>query len=221
MNGRRAISGDVLEQWSASAFLVAGGLLLITTTVNGVEVFASIDTQRGSLLLLEGFTGFGGVVLSFVGLLGLYPRLSAARPRTARAGLLLAVGPTLFFAVVLVTCSILAPVMGFPSLKTLVPSFAMIFGGILLPFAVSLALFGVASFGAGVPSRPVAGSLLVMAVAWFAFFGTTWLYAPNTPVWVTFVQTLAMAAPMTFIGYRLRSDTAWADRSVASAVPNG
>lgn len=218
MIGKR-IWGRILEQTSPSVFLLAGGLLLITTTINGVDVFTPIDTQQGVLLWLEGLTGFGGVVLSFVGLLGLYPTLSDAAPRLARAGKLLAVGPTVFFSVVLVSCTVLAPLIGFPSLKTLVPSFLIIAGGILLLFAVAMTLFAVASLRTAVPSRPVGSLLLVIAAAWFAFFGITWVYAPNTPVWMTFVQTAMMAVPMTAIGYRLRIDAEWADSTASSAAP--
>ena len=112
MVGRRAFS-NATECHRAAVFLSASGLLLIAGIINGLGVFASIETQHGALLWLEGLTGFGGVVLSFVGILGLYPDLLNATPRMARTGILLAVGPTAFFSFVAVSCSVLAPLMGF------------------------------------------------------------------------------------------------------------
>lgn len=218
MIGQRIILGKVLERWSASVFLAAGGLLLVTTAINGVDVVTPIDTQEGVLLWLEGLTGFGGVVLTFVGLLGLYSRLSNVAPRLARTGTLLAVGPTMFFTVVLVFCAGLAPALGYPSLKTLVPSFVTIATGTLLPFALALTLFGIGSLRTAMPSRSVGGFLLVIAAAWFVFFGATWVYAPHTPVWVTFVQTSMMAVPTVAIGYHLRTDTGWAHHAASSDV---
>jgi len=210
---------NVAERYSAAVFLAAGGLLLIAGIINGIDVFTSIETQHGVLLWLEGLTGFGGVVLSFVGLLGLSPKLLDATPRMARTGILLAVGPTGFFSFVVVSCSILAPLLGFPSLKTLVPSFVTIIGVTLLLFSVAITIFGVASFRTSVPSRAVGGALVVVAITWFAFFGATWAYAPNTPVWITSVQSVMMGLPLAFIGHRLRTGAESTEHQTSSTIP--
>lgn len=201
----RSIIWNTLELHSATVFIAAGGLLLVAGLINGIDVVTPLDTQHGVILWLEGLTGFGGVILSVIGILGLYPNLHDATPGLARTGILCALAPTGFFTFVVVSCSVLAPILGFPSLKTLVPSFVTIIGVILLVFSVAVSIFGVASFRTAVPSRAVGGALLVVAITWFAFFGATWVYAPNTPVWVTFVQTVMMGLPLTFIGYRLRT----------------
>jgi hypothetical protein len=220
MVDRQAFS-NAAERYRAAVFLSAGGLLLIAGIINGIDVFTSIETQHGVLLWLEGLTGFGGVVLSFVGILGLYPDLLDTTPRMARTGVLLAVGPTAFFTFVVVSCSVLAPLVGFPSLKTLVPSFVTIIGVTLLLFSVAITIFGVASFRTAVPSRAVGGALLVVAITWFAFFGATWAYAPNTPVWITFVQSVVMGLPLVFNGYRLRTDAESTEHRATSTVPTG
>ena len=217
MVDRRAFS-NATERHRAAVFLAAGGLLLIAGIINGIDIFTSVETQHGTLLWLEGLTGFGGVVLSFVGILGLYPDLLDATPRMARTGVLLAVGPTAFFTFVVVSCSVLAPLVGVPSLKTLVPSFVTIIGVTLLLFSVAITIFGVASFSTAVPSRAVGGALLVVAITWFAFFGATWAYAPNTPVWITFVQSVVMGLPLAFIGYRLRTDAENTEHRTTSTV---
>lgn len=214
----RSTFWNVVDRYSGTVFLVAGGLLLTAGIINGVDVLTPIETQHGVLLWLEGLTGFGGVVLSFVGMIGLYPDLFSRAPRTARTGILLALGPAGFFSFVVVSCAVLAPLLGFPSLKSLIPSFVTIIGVILLLFSVGITLFGVASLRTAVPTRAVGGSLLVVAFVWFAFFGVTWAYAPNTPVWITFVQTIAMGLPLTFIGYSLRTAAQGVDHQSPSAV---
>ena len=209
---------NAAERYRAAVFLAAGGLLLVTGIINGIDVFTSIETQHGVLLWLEGLTGFGGVVLSFVGILGVYPDLRNAAPRMARIGILLAGGPTGFFSFVVVSCGVLAPVMGFPSLKSLVPSFVTIIGVTLFLFSIAITIFGVASFRTSVPSRAVGGALVIVAISWFAFFGATWAYAPNTPVWITFGQTVVMGLPLAFIGYRLRTDAGNTEHRTTSTV---
>ena len=217
MVDRRAFS-NATERHRAAVFLSAGGLLLIAGIINGIDVFTSIETQQGVLLWLEGLTGFGGAVLSFVGILGLYPDLRDTTPRMARTGILLAGGPTGFFSFVVVSCGVLAPVMGFPSLKSLVPSFVTIIGVTLFLFSIAITIFGVASFRTSVPSRAVGGALVIVAISWFAFFGATWAYAPNTPVWITSVQSVIMGLPLAFIGYRLRTDAGNTEHRTTSTV---
>lgn len=208
-----------LEKWNATAFLVAGWLLFVATAINGLDLFTPVATQEGILLSVEGIVGFGGVVISFLGLLGLYPRLADATPRLARVGVSLTVLPAAFFSALLVVCSALAPLLGFPSLKTLVPSFQLITATIVVSFAVALTLFGVASLRTDIPSRTVGGLLLVVAAAWFGLVGALQVYQYDIPIWVTFVQTAMMAVPLLTIGYRLWTDTEPADHAELAVEP--
>lgn len=210
---------DALEGWDGPVFLVAGALLLVAAGINAVNVITSIPTQQGVLLALEGATGFGGVLLSFVGLLALYPRLRGPSPRLARAGVLLAAGPAAFFASLLVACLGLAPLLGVPSVKTVIPSFAFIVATILISYAIGITLVGLACLRTGVPSRTVGRLLLVVAAAWFGLFAAVLVFRYDTPTWVTFLQTAAMAGPFLAIGVRLRSGDDPAGRTRPAADP--
>lgn len=204
MSSRGRLVLDALEQWSGTIFLLAGGMVLTTAVINALDLITAIDTQQGVLLAIEGFTGFGGVVLSFVGLLSLYPRLAEPIPRLARTGFRLAFVPGTFFIAVFVVCSTLAAALGLPSLKLLIPSFPLATKTVLLLYAVALGLFGIGSFRTSVPSRMVGGLLLVLALVWFSLFGAIQVFTEGTPIWVTFVQTSIMAVSMGAIGYELR-----------------
>ena len=83
----------------------------------------------------------------------------------------------------------------------------------ILCFAVALTLFGVGSLRTAVPSQIAGGFLLVLAAAWFAFFGALQVYHYDVPIWVTFVQTTMMAAPLVSLGYHLRTGSEPYDRT--------
>lgn len=205
MRNVRTLLWTVSKEWSATVFLIAGGLLFVATAINGIDLFTPVATQEGTLLFIEGFTGFGGVVLSFVGLLGLYPRLADTEPRLARAGIALAVLPAAFFFTLLVVCSLLATLLGFPSLKTLVPPLRLITETTLLLYAVATTSFGVASIRSPGLSPIVGWSLLLVAATWFGFFSALAVYQYEVPIWVTFVQSITLAVSLLVIGYWLPS----------------
>ena len=206
MSGVRTLLWRLSEAWSPMVFMIAGGLLFVATAINGIDLFTPVATQKGTLLFIEGLTGFGGVVLSFVGLLGLYPRLADAELRLARAGVSLAVLPAAFFFTLLVVCTMLAPLLGFPSLKTLVPPLRLITETTLILYAVATTLFGVASLRSSGLPRIVGGSLLLVAVTWFGFFSALVIYQYEIPIWVTFVQSITLTVSLIAIGYFLPSE---------------
>lgn len=91
-NGRIMVGNSTgrwewLEQWSATVFLVAGGLMVIHTMVHGLIAF----TDTNYPLHHEMPFGVLGHILAFVALLGLYPRLGTRSPKLARTGAGLAV----------------------------------------------------------------------------------------------------------------------------------
>ncbi|PSP88688.1 hypothetical protein BRC87_09235 [Halobacteriales archaeon QS_4_66_20] len=202
----RTLLWRLSEAWSPMVFMIAGGLLFVATAINGIDLFTPVATQKGTLLFIEGLSGFGGVVLSFVGLLGLYPRLADTEPRLARAGISLAVLPAAFFFTLLVVCTMLAPLLGFPSLKTLVPPLRLITETTLILYAVATTLFGVASLRSSGLPRIVGGSLLLVAVTWFGFFSALVIYQYEIPIWVTFVQSISLTVSLITIGYFLPSE---------------
>jgi hypothetical protein len=201
------VSWTLLRPWTATVYLLAGGLLLVATAINGVDLFTPIATQEGALLFIEGLTGFGGVVLSFIGLIGLYPRIADAEPRLARGGILLAVFPGTFFITLFVVCSMLAPLLGFPSLKTLVPPLRLITEMTLILYAVATTLFGVASLRSAGLSRAVGGGLPLVGVSWVGFLSALALFQYDVPIWVTFVQSTTLAVSLLTVGYCLPADT--------------
>lgn len=77
--------GTSLEEWSSTLFLVAGGLLAITTALWALEVFVNTDTE-----VTRGVFAPAGMAVAFVGMLGLYPSLVDRTPWVARAGALFA-----------------------------------------------------------------------------------------------------------------------------------
>jgi hypothetical protein len=78
---------DTLERWSPTLFLVAGALLVVHVAIHALIAFTNVTYP----LHHEFPFGFVGMVLGFVGLFGLYPRMVDRSPRLARAGAVLAV----------------------------------------------------------------------------------------------------------------------------------
>lgn len=216
MSGARRVEWPALGRWGSIWFLGAGGLLFVATVINGLDAFTPLETQAGLWLHAEAVAGFGGVALSFAGLLSLRPRLADVSPRLARTGVWLAVGPTAFFVTLLVVCTAVAGLLDLPSVKVLVPAFDVIVGTVVLLFAAGLFCFGGASLRTAVPSRSIGVLLLVAALAWVVFFGALQVYGYETPTWVTFGQTATMAGVMLGIGWRLRTGPDALSRTVAA-----
>lgn len=77
----------MLERWSATLFLVAGGVLVVHAITHGLEAFAGFEYPWHH----EFPFGVAGMVLGFVALLGLYPKAADRMPKLARTGAVLAV----------------------------------------------------------------------------------------------------------------------------------
>ncbi len=134
-----------LEKWSAVFFLVAGTLVLISTAATGVEWLT------GATGLTDGpldVAAFFGMVLSYVGLLGLYPKLADDQSRLSQVSVLLLLVPVAVIIVDLV--SILLG--GGPPFGLTIASIAF------LLFALGIALFGVASLRTHDTSNAMVGS---------------------------------------------------------------
>lgn len=207
MSSLRKVTWTLLRRWTAKIFLAAGGLLLAATAINGLDLFTPIATQEGALLFTEGLAGFGGVVLSFVGLVGLYPWVADSEPQVARAGLSLAILPGAFFITLVVVCLMLAPLLGVPSLKTVVPPLRLITETVLILYAVATILFAVATLRSSELSGAVSGGLLIVAVSWVGFLGVLVLFQYEIPISVTFVQSATLAVALLLISFRLPTET--------------
>lgn len=200
--------GGSLAKWSATAFILAGVLMLLAAINPGLGWITGIQGPEQ----LE-FAGFLGMILSYIALLGLYPRLADLMPRLARAAIGLLLVP-----VVIILVDFVSVVLGFG------PPFGVIIGTTAaFVFALGIAVLGVGCYRRGVPSRAVGRSLLVYAVSWFLLLGTGLLNGFPPADAVTFVTTVLMAGALLAIGYLLRADSGWADRAepTSSEVRHG
>lgn len=165
---------DWLENRSATLFVAAVGMLVAAGAHRVLEATAGVALNDYLLNL----TGQGGLVLSLVALLGLYPVLSDRTPRLAKVGAGSGfLGVVSFTVALLVLGAVLAvnAVAG-----TSLP--AEVAGVLFLPGYLGAVLgflaFGIASVRADAPSRAV-GVLLLLVVlvpltmtVWFAVFGS-------------------------------------------------
>lgn len=185
-------------------FLMAGVLLLATAAINAIEAFPVLPAYEALLLSVEGLTGFGGLVLSVVALVGLYPRLASESTRTSRIALMLVTLPAVSFLLLLV-CSTLATLLGLPSPTDVLPAPGVVTGAIFLLFAVGVMLFGVIDLRGPPAAPPVGVLLLVLAAVWFAQLAAIPVVGFPIPERVIFVTTGLMAVTQLTIGHLLRT----------------
>lgn len=184
------VSWGSLENWSARLFLAAGVLVSIQAVSDGLGL--ATDIEPPDALAFAIFLGF---ILSYLGLLGLYPRLVDRTPQLARAGLVLVLLPVL--ALILLMGAILAS-SGPPFSEE---TGRALFMGIFVGFALGITALGVASFRTQIPSRAVGLFLLVWAAGWYILLGTSLIYGFPISEWVTFVTDAIMAVSLLAIGY--------------------
>lgn len=173
-------------------FVVAGLLMLVATINEGLLWATEMETPE----LLQ-FAGFVGMILSYVGLVGLYPRLGGRRSRLAQAGIGL-----LFVPVAVVVIDLISVALGYG------PPFGVTLATAAFGlFALGVALFGVISIRSDVYSSAVGVFLLVYTVAWFVLIGGGQLYGfpPSGEVVVTASGLMAVA--LLAVGYLLRTET--------------
>lgn len=195
---------DILEQWSPIAFLVAGGLFAfpgvayVFNTVTGTEIHVSPVIIFASLLVV------------FVGLLGLYPRLAERDSILALGGVgLLAVTAGVIISTVGVAVLPIEVTFG---KRTMVAIIVTVTAGTILTFT----MFGVASLQTGAYSRPVGGSLLVMAAGEACILAATMLYSNPKTTWVEFGVSVLFVASLGSISYLLRTETTPAKRATST-----
>jgi hypothetical protein len=213
--GRRLL--NPLEQWSPIVFMLAGGLALLSSSINTLDAVPGVSTQQGILIFIEGLAGFGGILLSFVAMLGLYPILKKDAPRLARVGVGVMVLPVLFFLVDLVWLS-LSGVLGLPSLTlTYLPSPMLALGAVFFLFAVGTTIFGVTAVLTDALGRALGGLLIVFAMAWYLLIGGIATHGFPIPVWLVALTGLLQGGSMLGIGYLLRNGREGMTRAEAVA----
>lgn len=204
-----------LERWSAILFVIAGGLAIISSGVNTLDALPGVSTQHGLLLFVEGIAGFGGVVLSFVAMLGLYPKLRTSSPGLARVGVGVMLLPVLYFLVDLVWLA-LSGVLGLPSLTfTYLPSPMLAIGAAFLLFAIGTTVFGVIALLTSALNRTIGGFLLLFGLAWFLLIGGIAVSGVPIPVWLLALTGAIQGGSLLAIGYLLRADGGFDPRAEA------
>ncbi len=200
-----------LDEWNATIFLVAGGLSLLGTILAVAGALLSMSMQGPASVIV-----FTGTVLSFVALLGFYPRLADRAPRLAQVGILFIMFPFLFVFVLLVWHSPELVGVEVPSLLNYLPASRLVYGATFVLSGVGIAIFGVISLRADTFVPAIGGFLLVLAASWLFLIGTASVYGFPIPNWVANVQGVIMGAALFGIGYLLRTKTATIDRAELS-----
>lgn len=191
--------GESLERWSVMVFLLAGILLSIATINEGVMAIG-METPE-----LFQFAGFLGMIVSYLGLLGLYPRLADRTSQLTRVGLGL-----LFLPVVVIIIDLISVALGFG------PPFGVTFATAAFGlFALGVALFGVVILRAEILSNAIGVFLFVYAIGWLILIGAGQLYGFPPSDTVVVISSALMAIALLGIGYFLRTE----DLSTDSTEP--
>lgn len=202
---------NVLETWSPVGFVVGGISWLILMSIVGAGLVASVSTPPWLFPLFLVI----GLFAAYVGLLGLYPRVTDASPRLSMAGV----------GVVVAAASLVAFAVVFTVATGTVdegPPFP-VFPGIILLTILSFLTVGVASVRSSDLSRTVGLLVLVPAIAWFGdillivattAFGTGQVGGISLEV-VAMVGVVLAAVSMIATGFLLRTRSSPAGRAEA------
>lgn len=215
---RRVVVGsrvywDSLARWSATTFIAAAGLLLVTTVLFALEAFTALSPEG----TVTGITSITGLTLSYVGLLGLYPRLADRTPRLALASVAL-VGLPAIALVVLLTWGVSGHALSVvPLPPDVIPAFGRVFVTVFLLFGMGITLFGVASLRSPSVSHTVGLLLLVLAATWFVLLGASSVYGTAFPARLDFAIFGVMAVTLLAIGNRFRTGPAAPDPDEVAA----
>lgn len=206
---------ELLERRSETLFLVAGGLLVGYTTLNGLTAFTDVASP-----MVEDVLGPVAFAVGFLGLLGIYRALFDRTPRLARAGAVFAVlGGVGFGAIALQSLGQLTglvsahPPAWFPVVLLLGAT------GTILGFP----LCGVAVLRTGVHSRTV-GTLLMAPTVIFALmlsqaalFAQFGLFSESTMQLSAFLISSGQAVAYLSVGYALSLSSVRTDCTVAGS----
>ena len=153
-----------------------------------------------------GVAAFIGMVVSYVGLLGLYPRFAEEDSRLSRVSVSLLLVP-----VAVIIADLVSIMLGFgPPFGLTVASAAF------LLFALGIALFGVASLRTRGTANAVGGFLLVYSGAWVAFVGIGQIYGFPVSGGPLFGISVTMTVSLLALWYVLRRDTVSTERRQAT-----
>jgi hypothetical protein len=203
-----------LARRSGAAFLVAGGLLLGSTTLKGIGWFTTASPPAGLVMLFA----VPGLLVTFAGLLGLYPRLADRSPRLSRAGLAATIigGTGLLVTVAWgVVGGALRAVFG-EALPATPPE--ALFVALVATIALAAGLFGVAGLRTRVPSRRV-GLLLLGYAATYVALVVAGIALATVPDWLYLGIYGAQPVVLVTTGYHLRRASVPTDRELPASGP--
>lgn len=192
----RAISNAwaVLERRSATAFLVGGGMFLLSGAVTVFDI--AVGAEQFRLQLGQATVGAGWIA-GLVGLLGLYPELADWKRWAMRGGVAAIVLGLVGY--VIMTAGVLAIYAGVPesTLEPLQPVFLpLMLIGSVLPFP----LFGLAVLRSDRYRQGIGGLLIGQTLVFLANIVTP------TPATVVLVVLVGLIIVNVGVGYMLRRE---------------
>lgn len=198
-----------LARRSSVAFLVAGGLLLGSTTLKGIGWFTAASPPTRLVVLFA----VPGLFATFAGLFGLYPRLTSRSPRLSNAGgLATAVAGT----GLLVTAGWST---GGDALRAALGGWVpatppvAVFLALVATVALAAALFGTAAVRTRTPSQRV-GHLLLGYAATYVALVVVGVMLTTVPDWLYLAIYGAQPAVLLATGRELWRTPAAADRDL-------
>lgn len=199
-------SWKVVERWSPRLYLIAGAVLAVYATLNGVVALTDMAIEPNVFQ--------AGYIAGFLGLLGLYPGLADQRPLLARAGAGAAALGVIAFSVF--TASHLAELVGIASGNP--PGWGAFAIMAAIGFVVGYLAVGIVVIQAEVYSRAVGLLLLLPGVIIILMFASmaTGVASPGS----VFVVSAGQAMTHLAIGSTLKGETASADGKEAESSAN-
>lgn len=202
---------EILGRGSPTLYLVAGMLLVGYAALNGIAAFTDV-----AYVAVEDVVGPAGLLLGFVGLIGLYPEFADRSPVLARIGAVCVSLGAVGFSII--TVFGLAALAGVQSGSVPVIMLLLVAVG-MIPGYLS---FSLASLRAREQLR-VGALLLVPAVVFTAMlsqpfvYGAVGLFSETTMAWSNFAISSGQAGAHLAIAYALRVGGSADEREAPSA----
>lgn len=200
---------ESLEQWSATAFLIAGGLWAIDTAVNILELVLAASVPGVVFLVFIS----SSLLLTVVGALGFYPGLADRGSRLGLGGAVL-VGVAGITILVVLGWGIIAALVNLP-----LPPFGLL-AVIVVLLVAGMLLFGIACVRTAVPSRSVGLLALALVATWVVWLAGVAGFLGENPEWSPAAFGVVLTVITLAIGYRLSTESVHSTRT-ASEVEVG
>lgn len=189
-----------LERWSPALFLISGVMLIVYATAQGLWAFTDLMPQKHGLEI--------AYTLGFLGLLGLYPRVSRRSPTLARVGAIAAASGVI--AIIYVSMNDYVQITGLVDGN--LPGWELLRATPLIGFILGYLAFGLASLRSSVYSRTVGLLLLLPGVITILMLASIITGHPLLSQFQTvFVVSAGEAMAHLAIGTTLRSEAAATD----------